>query len=180
MSIARAFNTTAIWIVNVGTLKPLELPTEHFLSLAWDLDAWPINSVDTFLSQWASREFGDEVSEEVADIMSKYSMYASRRKAELVNSTTWSLTNYEEAERVLGEWEDLSERAGKVYEGLDEDTKPAFYELVYMLVLGQVNLYAQQGRNAANVYARQAVDAFFEDEEITEKFHSLLDRKWDQ
>jgi hypothetical protein len=74
MSIARAFNTTNIWILNVGTLKPLELPTEHFMSLAWDSDAWPINSVDRYLTEWAAREFGEDVSEEVADIMGKYSV----------------------------------------------------------------------------------------------------------
>lgn len=74
MSIARAFNTTAIWILNVGTLKPLELPVEHYMSLAWDLDAWPINSVDRFLKDWAAREFGEEVSDETADIMKKYSV----------------------------------------------------------------------------------------------------------
>lgn len=113
MSIAAAFNTTQIWIVNVGSLKPLEMPTEHFLNLAWDIDAWPINSVDRYLQHWAAREFGEEVSHEVADIMSRYSvclvpfawakgrpltsqMYASRNKAELVNSTAYSFVNYEE------------------------------------------------------------------------------------
>ena len=74
MSVARAFNTTAIWILNVGTLKPLELPVEHFMSLAWDLDAWPVNSVDRFLEEWAAREFGQEVAKETADIMKKYSV----------------------------------------------------------------------------------------------------------
>lgn len=96
MTIAAAFNTTSIWILNIGSLKPLELPSEHFLSLAWDINAWPINSVERFLQLWAEREFGHEVKDEVADIMMKYSMYTSRRKAELVNSTTWSLINYEE------------------------------------------------------------------------------------
>lgn len=78
MSVARAFNTTAIWILNVGTLKPLELPVEHFMSLAWDLDAWPVNSVDRFLEHWAAREFGDQFAEETADIMKKYSVGPSR------------------------------------------------------------------------------------------------------
>lgn len=77
MSVARAFNTTAIWIVNVGTLKPLEMPTEHFLSLAYDLDAWPRNSVGTFLNKWAAREFGEEVAPETAEIMSKYMVSVS-------------------------------------------------------------------------------------------------------
>lgn len=44
------------------------------------------------------------------------------------------------AERVLGEWETLTARAAKVYDGLADDTKPAFYELVYMLCLMQTNI----------------------------------------
>lgn len=44
------------------------------MSLAWDLDAWPVNSVDRFLEHWAAREFGQEVAEETADIMKKYSV----------------------------------------------------------------------------------------------------------
>ena len=74
MSIARAFNTTSIWILNIGSLKPLELPTEHFLALAYDIEAWPQNSVKSFLIHWATREFGEDVADEVADIMGKYSV----------------------------------------------------------------------------------------------------------
>lgn len=74
MNIARAFNTTAIWMLNVGSLKPLELPTEQFLSLAYNFDAWPLNSLDQFLTQWAAREFGDNVADEVASIMGTYSV----------------------------------------------------------------------------------------------------------
>ena len=72
MNIARSFNTTEIWIVNVGSLKPLEMPTEHFLSLAYDSDAWPRNSVRRFLEEWAGRDFGHEYKKEVADIMMLY------------------------------------------------------------------------------------------------------------
>ena len=72
MNIARSFNTTQIWIVNVGSLKPLEMPSEHFLSLAYDFDAWPRGSVRRFLEDWATRDFGEEVKEEVGDIMLWY------------------------------------------------------------------------------------------------------------
>ena len=72
MNIARAFNTTEIWIVNVGSLKPLEMPTEHFLSLAYDFEAWPRNSVRRFHEEWAGREFGQTVKHEVGDIMMLY------------------------------------------------------------------------------------------------------------
>ena len=110
---------------------------------------------------------------------------------------------------MLGEWESLVERSAKVYDGLPTETKPAFFELVYMLCLmqanlnrlyvagrfpiyqvvrgnnaesravGRSNLYAYQYRSAANVYAKEAIDAFYQDANLTETFHSLLDRKWD-
>jgi len=44
------------------------------------------------------------------------------------------------AERVLGEWDSLVDRSGKVYESLPTETKPAFFELVYMLCAMQANL----------------------------------------
>lgn len=88
MNLARSFNTTSIWILNIGTLKPLELPTEHFLSLAYDFDAWPRNSVGRFLRHWAAREFGDEWADEVGDIMGRYSVSCYRRIG-LVKALKW-------------------------------------------------------------------------------------------
>ncbi|OCF34376.1 hypothetical protein I317_06529 [Kwoniella heveanensis CBS 569] len=190
MNIARAFNTTSIWILNVGSLKPLELPTEHFLALAYDSDAWPRNSVQKFLTHWAEREFGQEVKDEVADIMYKYSLYAGRAKVELLGDT-FSLLNYEEAERVLDGWLELTHRAEKVYEHLPKHAKASFFQQVLMLCAGQANinklhiavarshLYAFQARTAANTFAKEAIDAFYQDANITETFHSLLNRKWD-
>jgi hypothetical protein len=74
MQIARAFKTDRIWIINVGDIKHHELPAEWFLHLAYDFDAWPINSVDKFLRLWAAREFGKAHSEEIADIVAQYSV----------------------------------------------------------------------------------------------------------
>lgn len=191
MNIAQSFNTTAIWMLNIGSLKPLEVPTEHFLALAYDFDAWPLNSVDTFLRAWAARDFGEEVADEVGDIMGTYSLYAGRRKPELLNSTLYSLINFGEAERVLDEWETLTARAQAVYDALDTSAQPAFYQLVLMLCQMQTNInrlyisvsrsnhYAWQGRTLANTFSYDALDAFYADANLTETFHSLLDRKWD-
>ncbi|OWZ51928.1 hypothetical protein C356_02122 [Cryptococcus neoformans c45] len=191
MNIAHSFNTTQIWILNIGTLKPLEMPTEWFLDLAWDFDRWERNSWKRWLREWAGREFGNEWKEEVGDIMGKYSLYAARNKAELVNSKSWSLSNYHEAERVVSEWQGLTTRVGKVYDQLPKETQPAFFQLVYMLCAAQENLnklhiavarselYAFQAKTAANVFAHKAIEAFYQDANITETFHSLLNRKWD-
>lgn len=44
------------------------------------------------------------------------------------------------AERILDEWHSITDRAAKVYERLDKETQPAYFELVYMLCLMQTNL----------------------------------------
>ncbi len=74
MNIASSFNTTDIWILNVGDLKPLEVPIEFFLSLAYDSSRWPLNSVKEYLRLWATREFGTTYAEEIADLVNSYSV----------------------------------------------------------------------------------------------------------
>ena len=115
LNLAQTFDTKNIWILNVGDLKMLELPLEWFMNLAYDFDRWDARSLSGYLVNWAKREFAakDETSEEIAEIMIKYTvgichaasrgfvltawqMCASRRKAELVDSDTFSLVNFEE------------------------------------------------------------------------------------
>ncbi|MGD9634962.1 MAG: glycosyl hydrolase 115 family protein, partial [Pirellulales bacterium] len=41
MHLANEYGVDRLWIVNVGDIKPMELPTEFFLDYAWNPDAWP-------------------------------------------------------------------------------------------------------------------------------------------
>ncbi|GFZ44409.1 LOW QUALITY PROTEIN: hypothetical protein JCM24511_02131 [Saitozyma sp. JCM 24511] len=180
LSLARAFDTTQIWIANIGTLKPLELPTEFFLALAWDLDAWPTNSVRRFHEEWAEREFGWESAGEVGDIMLHYGSCVLRVQPDRFR-----------AESVLAEWDKLVTRAGAVYSALDVDTKPAFFQQVYLLCMmqenlnrlhlavGRSNLHAFQAKTAANRFAQEAIEAFHHDANLTDMIHGMLGRKWD-
>ncbi|ORY28970.1 hypothetical protein BCR39DRAFT_533377 [Naematelia encephala] len=190
LNVATSFNTTDIWILNVGDMKMLELPIEWFLSIAYDSPRWPINSLHTWLACWAEREFGVANKWEVADIMATYSMYVSRIKPELLNSTLWSLVNYDEAETLLSNWTSLAYRAKCVYESLPSQTQSAFFELVYSPValnanlnrlyisVGKSNLYASQFKTSANIWAYDAMSAFSIDHNITEWFYSLENGKW--
>jgi len=73
MHTARVYGMTQLWILNIGDLKMLETPLEWYLSLAYDFDRWPRNSLLEFLRLWAQREFGAE-STEIADILATYSV----------------------------------------------------------------------------------------------------------
>ena len=98
MDIARRYQTTELWILNVGDMKMLEMPIEWYLSLAYDSDRWPRNSLGEHLSLKAKRDFGlgEEQSWEVADIMGHYQMMVSRRKPEMIDPGTFSIDNFDE------------------------------------------------------------------------------------
>src|SRR5215469_404510 len=48
MNLAYQYDARRIWIVNVGDLKPLEFPTEFFLSMAWNPERWSQEHLQEF------------------------------------------------------------------------------------------------------------------------------------
>ena len=74
LNVAYSFNTTEIWILNVGSMKFLEVPIEWFLNMAWDKERWSRNTHHEFLALLAKREFGDKYAEEIGDILARYSV----------------------------------------------------------------------------------------------------------
>lgn len=191
MNFAYERDARRIWIVNVGDLKPLELPISHFMDLAYDIGSWDKDSVPAWLEMWAAREFGSSVAQDTALLMNNFSIATGRRKFELVDPTTYSLINYQEADRILQEWQAMQQSAQDIYNGLPVDTQAAFFETVYhpvtagyvfhdiMISTAKNNLYAMQGRNSANAVADHVKDRFARDRELTEQYNGLLDGKWE-
>ncbi|MBN2163346.1 MAG: glycosyl hydrolase 115 family protein [Pontiellaceae bacterium] len=191
MNLAYEYDATRIWIVNVGDLKPMELPIEFFLRMAWNPAALQKEKIADFTRQWAAREFGVNQSEEIADIVSKYLKYAGWRKPELIDPDTFSLINYREAERVSDAWGELVARAESVHENLPDEQKDACFQLVLhpvkaasilvdmYIAAGRNHLYAEQGRAAANTEAARVRALFEQDQLLTDYFHAeLADGKW--
>ena len=83
--------------------------------------------------------------------MEEYTRYNGRRKPELIDPTTFSLTNYREADRVDDEWETLAERVDKLATELPENERASYFELIQYPVDACANLtemYIAAGRNA--------------------------------
>ncbi|HEX4780213.1 MAG TPA: glycosyl hydrolase 115 family protein, partial [Usitatibacter sp.] len=91
MHLAREYGADRIWIVNVGDIKPMEVPIEFFLTYAWNPERWPAARVAEYLPLWAAREFGPEHAVDIADIVAKYAKYNGRRKPEALDVSTYSL-----------------------------------------------------------------------------------------
>ncbi|MGV7206317.1 glycosyl hydrolase 115 family protein [Oxalobacteraceae bacterium A2-2] len=191
MNLAHAYGADQIWIANVGDLKPLEIPIEFFLRMAWAPDAIGRQDIGAWTGRWAAREFGPEHAAEIADLVSRYAKYSAWRKPELVRPDTFSLVHYREAERVSEAWHDLSRRARALKAQIPPEQQDAYYQLVLHPILalsnfidlyqaaGRNKLYADQGRYAANAEAERVLALFRRDQELSDYYNQqLAGGKW--
>jgi hypothetical protein len=192
MNLALHYGADRIWVVNVGDLKPMEFPIEFFLTMARTPDRWNQNNLDEYTRLWAAREFGPEHAADIAAAIEDYTRYNGRRKPELIDSSTYSVTNYHEADRVVQEWKLLATRVDMLAGELPQSERASFFELVQYpvdacanlaelyIAAGRNALYARQGRASANSYAAETRALFAKDAELTDKYnHKLLDARWD-
>jgi len=191
MKLSYAHGIDQLWVVNVGDLKPMELPIQFFLNLAWDPDAIGTEELDTYTSYWAEQQFGEEHAEEIGRYLSLYTKFNGRRKPELISPETYSLVNYNEAERVVNEYDELAGNARVLYEKLPEEQKDAFYQLVLFpaeacanlnrlyYVTAKNRMYANQERTLTNVMADSVEMLFHKDQEMADYYHTeMADGKW--
>ena len=186
MNLAHEYGADRIWIVNVGHLQHVALPTEFFLDLAWNPDRWPKEKISEFTRLWAAREFGAMYADQIAEIVSRFGQFNGRRKPELLGPETFSLVNYQEADKVLVAWQRLEAEATDISDKLPADRRDAFFELVLYPVkaCAQVNelhiaaaknrLYAAQGRASANDYAEQVRALFKADADLSAYYNNVL------
>ena len=76
LNVATSFDTTQVWILNVGDLKFLETPLEWFMDIAYDSPAWNRESLTTWLAQRSRRDFDvDQATAlNIAEIIADYSV----------------------------------------------------------------------------------------------------------
>lgn len=180
-----------LWIVNVGDIKPMELPISFFLELAWNPEAIDANDIPTFYQRWAAQQMGPEHAAEIAEMLALYTKYNARRTPEMLAPDTYSVEHYREADRIVAEYHALAERARRLYERLPEAKRAAYFQLVLFPIEACANLnemyvaagknryYGVRGAAAANFYAKRVEALFARDRELTREFHQeLLGGKW--
>lgn len=190
MKLASDYGADQLWIVNVGDLKPMELPTEFFLDYAWNPAAIPVEKLPTYTRDWAAQQFGPERAVEIAALLDGYTKLNARRKPELIDAATFSLVNFGEAERIEAEWADLEKRADAVRAAIPKSQDSAFFQLVWFpvkaaanynrlqIAAGRNKLYASQGRIAANAQATLVRNLFDRDAELTRQHDQINGGKW--
>ena len=189
------------WLLNVGDIKPMELGMQTFFDMAWDMD-----DAYTHQAKFLAQTFGKEYEEAFQAILDDYYRLAWSRKPEFMGwdyqwddqahtglkPTEYSFQNYDEAQRRLADYQRISDETERLADMLDNETKPAFFELLQFSVQGacQMNrkfLMAQlnqelaaEGRYAeANWAASQMEQAYDSINALNRRYNKQLNGKWD-
>jgi hypothetical protein len=191
MHLAYEYGAKQVWVVNVGDLKPMEFPISFFLDYAWSPGKWPASRLDEYARSWAAQQFGSKYAAEIADILTTYTRYNSRRKPEQLDQNTYSLTNYREFENVVNDYNKLRDKATQLYRIIPQQYKDAYYQLVLHPVEACANLnelyfaaaknrlYVAQGRSATNMTAANVKDLFKKDSAISHYYNQVIaNGKW--
>lgn len=191
MHLAYEYGAKQVWIVNVGDLKPMEFPISFFMDYAWSPDNWPAKRLDEYTRLWAGQQFGSQHAAEIANILTLYTKYNGRRKPELLDQNTYSLTNYREFETVVNDYNKLNIEARELSGKIPAKYKNAYYQLVMHPVEACANLnqlyldaaknklYAAQGRATANMMADSVKWLFDNDAKISAYYNDTLAKgKW--
>ena len=191
MHLTKEYGDDRIWMVNVGDIKPMEFPIEFFMDYAWDPSRWPASRLPDYTLDWATRQFGPEHAAEIADILTKYTTYNSRRKPELLSPDTYSLLNYREAEQVVAKYHALAAQAKSIYTTIPADYRDAYDQLVLYPVQACANLnelyvtvamnrlYAAQGRSMTGKLAAKARELFEKDSLLSRHYNrEIASGKW--
>jgi hypothetical protein len=191
MTLAKEYGADRIWIVNVGHFKHVLLPMEFFLNLGFNAGRWTNENIGQYTRLWAEREFGPMYADAIANIVNKYTKYNARRKPELLEPTTYSLTDYQEAEKIVEEYQWIEKAAEEIYAKLPYEYKNAFYELVLFptkacaqvnemyVAAGKNALYARQGRASTNDMADKVQQLFDADARLMKEYNeTFAGGKW--
>lgn len=176
--------------MNVGDLKPMELPLGLAMDLAWNATSITFDSLPSYLVAYATREFGPDHADVIADLLLKHSHLVGMRRYELITPATFSTLNYHESDRILRQWDAIASRAKALYSLIEPAAKPAFFQLVYhpivsgalyhtvTLGVGTNYRFALERRNSANTVAQHVLETFERAYDLVEEWDGMLDGKW--
>ncbi|MBR1388599.1 MAG: glycosyl hydrolase 115 family protein [Prevotella sp.] len=175
LHLAYASGIDRIWIINVGDLKPKEVPIDFIMHYAWNPDAIQPGDELTYLEGFTRSVFGDSNAKETADIIAKYSKYNLWRKVE---AQVPGLFNTEEMLRTNYLWQQLVVRCDALREQLPAEMQDAFYQLVYYPAVASAGV--AQIYNCATIGDSVTINHLMQkDQRLTDYYNKVMaDDKW--
>jgi hypothetical protein len=134
----RAFDLGAdrMWIANVGDIKPGELATDYFLSLAWDVPGTRALGVAEWTRRWAAENIDAGQAQAIADILGEHHRLNFIRRPEHLQwylpgqKSKQSPLSIGEADARLAQFDRNVARVHALAGGIAEPRREAFFELL--------------------------------------------------
>lgn len=117
-----------IWIINVGDLKPKEVPINFIMDYAWHPDSIRPGDERKWLEHFAASIFGETEAPSVARLIKRYSKMNLWRKPEVQYQ---GLMNEAEMRLTDSLWLDVERDVEAIRRRLPSSSQDAFYELAY-------------------------------------------------
>jgi len=198
MDLAYQRGARALWIANVGDIKPMEFPLGFFMAQAWNPEAMTLDAVAGYPERWARATFGPAQAKQIAGLVTRYSRLAALRKPELVDAMSFPLgvgvgrkLDGGEFGELMAKWQALERDMLAVKAQVPSAQRHAFFQLVEFPISALRNHYQVYYATAwnhrlaaledprANEFAKHASDAFKQDSVLVAEYHMLNDGKWD-
>ena len=187
------------WLLNVGDIKPMELGVQMFMDMAWDFDDFSYENANRYQAQWLASVFGEKYQKRFQTILDEYYRLAWDRKPEYMGyeyewDTPWNNelhdTDYSfetgTAQARLADYMKISDECEKILEELPDEFAVPFFEMLGYSVMSsyQMNikfLMAQRNHETGSAeYADASRAANDSINALIDKYHSLVDGKWNQ
>ncbi|MGK6341379.1 glycosyl hydrolase 115 family protein [Chryseobacterium sp. DT-3] len=191
MNLSYEHKVDKVWVVNVGDLKPMEFPISFFLEMAWNPKQFNAKNLLEYTEKWATQQFGEKHSKEIARMINLYAQYNRRVTPETLDSKTFSLENYNEFETVMNDYRALAADALRLKDRIPAEYQDAYYQLVLYPIDACSNLYemyyavaknkelAAKKDIKANYYADKVKECFERNAYLDNKYNNeIADGKW--
>lgn len=126
-----------LWVLNCGSIKPLEQEITFFLELAWEIGKQNglTKDVNNFTENWINRTFTGNLGKRTSKLLNDFSQLTNVRKPEHMDYDAFSQTAYgDEASVRIHKYEELFEEGNYLYEMLPREERDAFFQLVLMRI----------------------------------------------
>ncbi len=187
------------WLLNVGDIKPMEIETQMFMDMAYRFTTFSYDNANLYQAEWLARVFGEKHKPAFQFILDHYYRLAWDRKPEFMGyEMEWDEPEYcrlydtdfsfqtGTAQKRLVDYQDICFAYDAIEREVAPALRPALFELLGYSVHSacQMNrkfLYAQANHETGHPsYARQSADASRQLQQLIDRYHSLLNGKWNQ
>lgn len=184
--LAIEYGADRLWIVNVGDLKPMELPISFFADYAYDPSQFTPENVIDYNEKFAAECFGGQFSKQIGGILQNVARINAAKKPELLDAHALA------KEELLSKTEELKKlrtEAETIMKSLPQNLQDAYYQLVMFPAEATANLYEMYAEylqaelsdkpELRQKHLAKADGLFVQDSLITKKYHSIAGGKWD-